>query len=77
VTPDFSISSFVLLEGVECLLVTSVNLLAEGTGRGALLNSPALDADVFFGPFFFFLASTTSLLVLEMFKHSAVNFLAV
>src|ERR1700737_1255281 len=77
VTPDFSMSSLVLFEGVECLLVPSVNLLAVGTGRGALLDPPTPDVDDFLGLFFFLFASNTALLVLEIFKHNAVNFLAV
>ena len=77
VTPDFSISSLVLFEGVECLLVPSVNLLAKWTALGALLEPPAPDAVDVRGLFFLLLASSTALLVLEMLRHNAVSFLAV
>ena len=75
VTPDFSISSLVLFDGVECLLGPSDNLLADG--RGALLDPPAPDEEGFLGLFLFLFASTIALLNLEMFIDSAVSFLAV
>ena len=49
VTHDFSMLSRVLLDGVECLLGPSVNLLAEGTGLGAVLKPLPPDVDGFFG----------------------------
>ena len=64
ITPYFSRSSLVLFDGVECLLGPSVNLLAEGTGRGALLEPPALDAIGFFGLFFLLVGLNDGTIVL-------------
>ena len=52
VTPNLSILSLDLLDGVDYLLDPSVNLLPEATSLGAILEPPTPDANGFFGLFF-------------------------
>ena len=75
VTSDLSMSSLKLLDGVDCLLGPSVNLLPEGTSLDALLEPPTPDVVGFLG--FFLLASMVTLLYMEMFNARAINFLIV
>ena len=62
VTLNLSMLSLNLLDGMDCLLGPSVNLLPKGTGLGALQEPPGPDADGFLGFFFVGLSGHTIVL---------------